>query len=312
MLSSRPKRLPPLAALRAFDAVARHRSIRTAAAELGVSAAAVSQHVKALEADLGVALLYRRHRGVALTASGRRLAPGLMAGFASLVSAVALIREDGFEGKLTVSAAPSLATKWLVPRLDRFQAAHPEIEVRVIANGEICDFARDGVDIALRHGRGRYAGCLSHELLPAILTPVCAPWMAKDLAARGSPADLLGYLLLHDANCEADPALPGWVDWFAAAGLQNATAGKGPRFSDTHLAVEAAIAGQGIALAAEGLVAADVKGGRLAHPFTSSVRGTTAYWMVAPAPASGQPKVRAFRNWLLSQARETRLSQTQP
>jgi LysR family transcriptional regulator, glycine cleavage system transcriptional activator len=239
MLSSRPQRLPPLAALRAFDAVARHRSIQAAAAELGVSAAAVSQHVKALEADLGVSLLYRRHRGVALTASGRRLAPNLMAGFASLATGVALMREDGHSGKLTVSAAPSLATKWLVPRLDGlFQAAHPEIEVQVIADGELCDFARDGVDIALRHGLGGYPGCVSHELLPAILTPVCAPWMARDLTARGSPADLLGYLLLHDANCEYDPPVPGWVDWFAAAGVQNAAASKGPRFSDTHLALE--------------------------------------------------------------------------
>jgi LysR family glycine cleavage system transcriptional activator len=302
MSSHRPKRLPALAALRAFDAVARLLSIQKAAIELGVTAAAVSQHVKALEADLGATLLRRLHRAVELTEAGQRLAPDLREGFARLSAGVALLRADERTSTLTVSAAPSLAAKWLVPLLDEFRAAHPGIELRLLAENAMCDFARDGVDVALRYGKGRYPGCVSREFLSAAVTPVCSPRLLGQSNALKNPADLLAFALLHDATSESGLGLPDWNDWFAAAGIADAVTGKGPRFGNAHLAVEAAIAGRGVALTVESFAIADIETNRLVRPFAMSVTGSAAYWVVSPETTASEPMVRRFREWILRQS----------
>jgi LysR family glycine cleavage system transcriptional activator len=303
MSNDRPKRLPPLAALRAFDAVARHLSIQKAATELGVTPAAVSQHIKALEADLGAALLRRVHRAVALTEAGQRLAPDLQAGFARLRAGIALLRTDEHAGTLTVSAAPALAAKWLVPRLGTFEAAHPGLALRLVAENTLCDFARDGIDVALRYGNGRYPGCTHHPFLDATVTPVCSPSLLRQAPPLKSPEELLGCVLLHDATSEGGSGLPGWRDWFAEAGISNAATGRGPRFSNAHLALEAAIAGRGVALAVEALAAADLASNRLVRPFAISTKGAGAYGIVSPEATASHPKVRHFRTWILRQTK---------
>lgn len=304
MQTPSPRRLPPLAALRAFATVSRFLIVQKAADDLGVTAAAVSQQVKALEADLGVALLRRLHRGVELTETGRQLSPDLVAGFARLSAGVAALRASERTGWLTVSAAPSLAAKWLNPRLGGFRAAHPDIEVKLIAENTICDFDRDGVDIALRYGQGSYRGCVSHPFLPADVTPVGSPRLFGRAAAQLGPADLLTQVLLHDTNSEGEFGLPGWSDWFRSAGIETAKAGMGPRFSNTHLVLEAAIAGRGVALAVQVLAADDIGTGRLVRPFRESLCGAAAYWIVLPKGGTRRPKVQAFCDWLMVEAQQ--------
>lgn len=300
-MSLNPKRLPPLAALRAFDAVARHRSIQKAATELGVTASAVSQQVKALEADLGMTLLHRLHRAVELTEAGKLLAPDLQAGFERLSFGVALLRADAQSTSLTVSAAPSLAAKWLVPRLADFHAAHPSVELRLLADNAMCDFTRDGVDVALRHGNGRYDGCVSHHILSPTVIPVCSPRLLGRSLAPLKPEEVLKYTLLHNTASESGRGLPCWAEWFAAAGIKSADTEKGPRFSNAHLVIEASIAGRGVALGVEAFSSIDIEAGRLVRPCALSVKRPGAYWCVSPEATVSQPKVRQFRGWILRQ-----------
>ena len=290
-------RLPSLNALRAFEATARHGSLSRAAGELHVTHSAVSHQIKALEAELGVPLLRRAGRGVAVTAVGQQLEAALGDAFARMARAVRLARQGDRGAALNVSVEPSFAVRWLVLRLGRFHAAHPEIDLRLAATGTLADFVRDGVDVAIRYGRGEWPGLRVQHLLTISGFPVCSPGLLAAGRVLQEPADLARHTLLH----EDDGAY--WRQWLAAAGVPEVDASRGLRFDDTHLALAAAEAGQGVALGDEALAAAALAEGRLVRLFRTEVATDKAYWLVHPPEAATQPKVAAFRDWLLGEIR---------
>jgi LysR family glycine cleavage system transcriptional activator len=255
-----------------------------------------------LEEDLGAALFRRLNRSLELTDVGQRLADDVQVGFTRLRSGVDKLRKAERLGELTVSAAPSLAAKWLVPRIERFNERHPDIQVRLIATGKPADFDTDGVDMALRFGPGGNSGCDNDLLFAADVFPVCSPVLVKRQPPLRDPSDLRDHMLLHDANSEVVPGLPDWRSWLLAAGVERVDTARGPRFNNTHLVLDAAIAGTGVALAVEAFAAADLAAGRLVRPFDLSLRAPLAYWIVAPATSRNCPKVQAFRRWLLEEA----------
>lgn len=295
-------RLPPLQALRAFDAVVHHMSFAKAATALSVTPAAVSHQIKGLEDWLGVKLFRRLSRGIELTQEGQNLAPDVRDAFSRLAAGVTRIREDNISGVLRVSASPSLASKWLVPRLERFSRRHPEIDIRLNASPALVDFARDGIDVALRYGTGRYPSCTVDLLFPAEVFPICSPSLLEAGPPLRAPRDLKHHVLLHDTNSEVEGRLPDWRAWLSKAGVKDANVSKGPRFNNSYLAIDAAIAGQGVALGTAALVAADIAAGNLVRPFSLTLRGDMAYYVVAPKAGSKRPKVNAFRRWLLGEA----------
>ena len=306
-IANKWRRLPPLNALRAFEASARHLSFTKAADELAVTPAAVSHQVKALEDLLGVTLFRRTKRALLLTDEAQAVLPGIRDGFERLLHAVEQLGAVGKSGVLTVSLAPSFAVKWLLPRLDRFQAAHPEIDVRVAASMELVDFGVGDVDVAIRYGAGSYAGLVVERLVSDTVYPVCSPDLLKGPHALTSPDRLRHHVLLHDDSPDDDETCPNWPMWLKAAGVADADATRGPRFNQSSLVIEAAILGRGVALAKSTLADADVAAGRLVRPFDVSVPVNFAYYVVYPETKAALPKVRLFHDWL---RREAALDQT--
>jgi LysR family glycine cleavage system transcriptional activator len=296
------RRLPPLNALRAFEAAARHLSLSKAAEELSVTPAAVSHQIRTLEDHLGVPLFRRDGRSLLLTDAGQACLPGIREGFERLASAIDEIDSLGMQGVLTVSVAPSFAAKWLVPRLDRFQAQHPEIDVRVSASMQLTDFSRDDVDMAIRYGSGRYPDLVVERLLTESVFPVCSPDLMKGKTALKSPEALAQHVLLHDDSPDNDESCPTWAMWLKAAGVDGVDASRGPRFNQSSLVIEAAMLGKGVALAKATLATADLKAGRLVKPFEGSAPVDFAYYMVCPKAKLNLPKVAVFRDWLRAEA----------
>jgi LysR family transcriptional regulator, glycine cleavage system transcriptional activator len=293
--------LPPLNALRAFEAAARHQSFSRAAEEIHVTPAAVSHHVRALEDLLGARLFRRGARTLELTEAGSLLLPGVRDGFRLLNEAVARLRARNQVGALTVSASPSFAAKWLVLRLERFHERHAGIEIRVAASIELVDFSRDDVDIAIRYGRGVYPGLTSEFLIRNEVFPVASPALAAKIKA---PGDLGRVTLIHDDTSDRDPAVPDWRMWLKAAGAEAVATEKGMRLSNAYLALEAALAGTGVALANSTIAASDIATGRLVRLFQVALPDAFAFWLVYPPHAVERAKVRAFRNWILDEVRE--------
>ncbi|MCP5153184.1 MAG: transcriptional regulator GcvA [Ectothiorhodospiraceae bacterium] len=298
-------RLPPLNALRALEAAARHLSFTRAAEELGVTAAAVGQQVRSLETHLGIALFRRRGRALMLTESAQAALPELREGFEKLASAVERLRGHDARGSLVVSVEPSFAAKWLVRRLDGFRDAHPDIGVRLDASSRVVDLAREDVDIGIRYGNGAWPGLRVDKLFDESVFPVCAPALIRGENALRHPRDLRGHVLLHDTGDPTDEGWPDWETWLRAAGVEGVDASRGPRFSETSMVVQAAIDGQGVALAGAVLVADDIAAGRLVRPFGPRVqtRLALAYYLVCLEAAADTPKITAFRHWILEQAR---------
>ena len=287
--------LPPLAAIRAFEAAARHQSFTRAAAELGMTQAAVSYQVKLLEDRLGKPLFHRLPRKVELSETGRRLAPAVSEAFRGLTAAFAAMR-DHDDGVLAITAVHTFATNWLVPRLGGFQALHPEISVRVDLNGRNVDFTREEVDLGLRGGRGQWPGLKADRLLPISFTPLCSPdFMARN-GPWSEPADLLKAPRL-DAHDE------WWRLWCAAAGIEDTppTTSSNVRLDVQSLLGTAAIAGQGTAILMPAFFAADIAAGRLVQPFALTATDGTAYWLVYPEGRARARKIRAFRDWILAE-----------
>ncbi len=297
------RHLPPLNSLRAFEAAARHLSFKRAAEELHVTPAAVSHQIRALEEYCGTQLFRRLTRALGLTEAGQAALPLLREGFDKLAEAAEAIRAEGRVGVLTVSVAPSFGAKWLVPRLDRFRAAHPEFDVRIDATDVLASFAGDGVDVALRYGHGRYRNLTSECLMAEVLFPVCSPQLMERGPPLRRPEDLRHHTLLHIQWKMEDDMAPNWRMWLRAAGAEYAGAERGPRFSADSMAVEAAIEGQGVVLASSVLVDGDLKAGRLVRPFPSSVYEATAfcYYLVYPEAKASDRKVTAFREWVLAE-----------
>jgi len=298
------RRLPPLAALRAFDAAARHLSFKQAAEELNVTPAAISQQIRALEEDVGVRLFRRLPRALELTEAGRAAAPILGEGFARLAEAAGAMRAAVPSRTITVSAAPSFAAKWLVPRLERFGERYPDYDVRLDASDALADFSGDGVDVALRYGRGRYPGLVAERLMAETTAPVCSPALIERGPPLATPSDLRHHRLLHVVWRMEQEAAPSWRMWLRAAGVTDVDTSRGAQFSNDSLAVQAAIEGQGVALGNGVLVEADIAAGRLLLPFAEAEAQDTrfCYYLVYPEDRAAEPRVAAFRDWLFEEA----------
>lgn len=291
------RRLPPLNAVRAFEAAARHLSFTLAAEELNVTQAAVSHQVKALEQRLGVPLFRRLNRGLRLTDAGALYRTELEDILDRLEQATERLRASEAAGLLTVSTGTSFASKWLVPRLQRFRERRPDIDVRIDADDALTDFRRDNVDLAIRYGGGVYPGLYSVKLLQDIVFPVCSPKLLEGPHPLRAPEDLKHHTLLHDQGVVED-----WSSWLRTAGVSGVDASRGPSFSHSAMLIEAAIAGQGVALARSSMVAHDLREGRLVQPFLLSLRPEFSYWVVCPQGTVDKPKIAEFRAWVLEEA----------
>ena len=301
------RRLPPLNALRAFEAAARHLSFTRAADELSVTQAAVSHQVKALEEHLGVRLFRRLSRGLRLTEEGQTYWPQVRDALDAIAQATERLRASDAGGALTVSVAPSVAAMWLVPRLNRFRDRHPEIDVRIAASDALVDFGRDDVDMAVRYGRGRYPGLHTVRLMTEEVFPVCSPRLLEGPHPLRRPEDLRHHTLLHDDPVAAeDDVLADWRMWLLAAGVDDVDPEGGPRFSHSNLLLQAAIDGQGVALGRTPLVAAALEAGLLVRPFEVVLAANFAYYVVCPEVTAERPKIVAFREWLLDEASSER------
>ncbi|HEX8987247.1 MAG TPA: transcriptional regulator GcvA [Rhodocyclaceae bacterium] len=311
-------RLPPLAALRALESAARHLSFKKAAEELHVTPAAVSQQIKALEDYLGVPLFRRLTRALEMTPQGAAMLPKLREGFECLAAAVATTRRSD-DGGLTVTAPPSFASRWLVPRLSRFGAVHPDVELRLASSPDSVDRRgetplfgdgmfdpRDaGSEVAIRFGLGDYPGFHVDRIFAPERVPVCSRRLASAKRPLATPEDLRHHVLLHDETVASDGGQSDWDRWLRLAGVRKGTVDtqRGPRFSNAVLAVEAALDGQGVALAMRPLIEADVAAGRLVVPFELALPSSYAYFLVMPEVVGRRPAVAAFRTWLLSEGR---------
>lgn len=289
-----PDRLPPLTALRAFEAAARHMSFSKAAEELFVTPAALSYQIKQLEEHLGTPVFRRLNRAVELTEAGRTLRPGVAEGFDRLRQAVRAVARLGDDPGLSITAGPAFTAKWLAPRFFRFAEAHPEIELRFVATLRIMDFDRDGVDAAIRFGTGTDDGLYSEVLTADWATPVCTPTLAARIAETGTFA---GLQLLHDESIGfLDPA-PDWAAWGRATGMERDWT-HGARFTNADHAIDVALEEGGVALGRITLVERYLDSGRLVAPFRTALRVGAQYRFVCPPGAETQPKIRAFLAWM--------------
>ena len=289
------RRLPSLNAVRAFEAAARHLSMSRAAAELHVTPGAVSQLVRALERELGTALFHRLNRALALTPAGRAYSAEIGPALERIAAATAALGRPA-AAPLTVSASPAFAAAWLAPRLGRFQDRHPGVGLRLVTGKSLADFARDGIDLAIRYGAGRYPGLAAERLMRVALVPVCSPELIVRTGAPREPAELAALPLLHDG------ARRDWTGWFHAMGTAPPAPLPGPSFDDMLLLLGAALAGQGVALVQDAVAHAELAAGRLMLALDAPWPRPSAYWCVYPEAFAERPALAAFRDWLLAEA----------
>ena len=292
------RRLPSLNALRAFEAAARHESFTKAADELAVTQGAVSHQVKALEEKLGLRLFTRERQRLVITNAGRSYLEVVRDAFDRLAVGTNQLLQRQTAGAMTVTTSPNFAAKWLVHRLGRFAEAHPDIDLRLSASLQHVDFVREDIDLAVRHGEGNWPGLHVTRLCSEQLFPVCSPSLVGGRGTLRSPADLKRHTLLH-VNDRRE-----WAKWLEAVGVKGVDSDRGPIFNQASMAIDAAVDGQGIALARSALAAWDILAGRLVRPFQLFVKADYAYWIVCPKPTAELPKIATFRKWLLAEAAE--------
>jgi LysR family transcriptional regulator, glycine cleavage system transcriptional activator len=290
-----PRWLPPLNALKAFEAAACHESFTRAAEELCVTQGAVSHQVKALESELGLKLFTRARQRLSITDAGRDYLIVVRDALDRIAMGTERLVHRQSSGALTVSTSPDFAAKWLVHRLGQFAEAHPGIDLRVSATTHQVDFAREDIDIAVRHGDGHWPGLHATRLCAEQLFAVCSPKIASALRR---PRDVLEFPLLH---LEGPSAWPAWLE---AAGVAGVDAIRGPVVNRASILIDAAVDGHGVALARTALAAWDLVNKRLARPFTTALPLATSYWIVCPKAMAALPKLAAFRDWLTAQASE--------
>jgi LysR family glycine cleavage system transcriptional activator len=288
--------LPPLHALRAFEAAARHLSVTRAAEELFVTQAAVSHQIKALEDWFGQPLFRRAGRGIQLSETGARLLPAASESFDRLAEVSRRLKEHSHKRLLTVTTLDSFAASWLIPRLRDFRAAYPDIDVRLTTADAAIDLAADGIDVAIRLGRGPWPGLYSEELMTEQVFPVCAPGLIDGDPPLRRPEDLKHHTLLHDIG----PV--GWDMWLRAAGVGDVDPYSGPTFNHTSFVAQAAVAGEGLALGRTAIVADALAGGRLVKPFDLALDAYHAYHFVCLRGGLDIPKIGAFRDWIFAAA----------
>jgi LysR family glycine cleavage system transcriptional activator len=305
-------RLPPLSTFRTFEVAARHLSFRYAADELHVTPSAVSQQIKTLESYLGLALFQRLPNGLQLTDDGAAMIPKVREGLDCFVAGVASTRQ-GRQTLLTVSSPHSFATRWLVPHLPHFSAAHPGVTIRISSNPDAIDGAqvsparaKEAIDprqqageVAIRFGNGVYPGYRVERLLVPEYVLVCSPLLCDAGATPlRTPEDLRQQVLIHDETIPVVDRRPSWSEWCRIAGIAGVDTKRGPRFSNSVLVHEAALEGQGVALVIRQHVEADVAAGRLVIPFTITLPAEYAYFLVIPERDAGKAVVLAFAQWI--------------
>lgn len=288
-------RLPPLAAVRAFEAAARHMSFTKAADELGMTQAAVSYQIKLLEERVGAPLFLRRPRQVTLTEIGRRLAPQVRQAFETLSAAFAETRAGTGE-TLAITTVATFGSNWLAPRIGSFQVAHPKLAVRLDTSSHWVDFTREEMDVAIRVGRGRWPGLVTHRLMALTFTPMLSPQLAESIGGVEEPADLLDLPIIG-------PGDPWWAMWLEAAGLPPASVEGRPKnlLGSQANEAQAALAGQGVAMLTPEFFATELASGRLIQPFDLLGRDEDCFWLAYPGSRRNAPKIAAFRAWILSE-----------
>lgn len=288
------RRLPNLAALRAFEAAARHENFSRAAEEIHVTHGAISHQVRALEEELGVALFARHGKRIAITPEGERFAAILRRALGDIASAAAALRDGGKQQRLTITALPSFAARWLSPRLGRFIEQHPELEVMLQSSNHLTDFVRESVDVGIRFGRGNYAGLSVEKLMDDYYYPVASPRFNGGKLPK-TPVSLAASTLLR---CEGEP----WSPWFRAAGIDFPEPGGGLVFQDSSMLVRAAAEGHGIALARHVIALTELASGELVRLSEVAIKCPHSYYLVCPPEALHKPQVQAFRRWLFDEA----------
>jgi len=298
-----PRRLPPLNALRAFEAAARRGGFVAAAAELRVTPSAVSQQIRTLERYLGTRLFRRLPRGLVLTELGRAYLPELTSGFDTLSEATTRLRSGSTGGLLTVATLPSFAHGWLLPRLGRFKERYPRIDVYLKTARELVDFRREDADLAIRFGPGtRSAELKSVLLLEEEAFPVASPALVPATRLPLQVAELREWPLLHDVDAHPHQRWMGWPAWFERAGVSTADLSRALTFSDASLLIAAAVAGFGLALGRSAHVESQLSRGQLLRLTRESWQADWAYRLVAPPANFARPNVRAFSDWVLGEA----------
>lgn len=293
-------RLPPLNSLRAFEVAARLGGFVAASSELNVTPAAISHQVKLLEAHLGVELFRRLPRGMELTNAGRELLPEISRGLSHFSRAIGSLSGGELRGTLRVNVPPSFATLWLVPRLDGFLNAFPDIQLHMTAYNRAPDLMNDEVDIRIAYGKGNYPGLKTDYIMEETIFPICAPSLLNKSPIRRM-ADIKNHTLIHDFNVGDDEPSMTWAHWLRGSGVKENMISRHVRYSDTILMVEAAVNGQGVALGRSSVVADHLKSGRLIKPLNIQQTSEYAYYMITTDEGAEKPRVRAFLDWLKRQ-----------
>jgi LysR family glycine cleavage system transcriptional activator len=292
------RRLPPLNALKAFEAAARQLSFTRAAEELFVTQAAVSHQIKALEEHLGIKLFMRKNRSLLLTEEGQGYFYDIKDIFSQLLEATEKLLAKGAKGALSVSLPPTFAIQWLVPRLNQFSDLHPEIDVRIKAVDQEESSLTDDVDVAIYYGRGNWSNVSADKLHTEYMIPVCSPMLISEAKPLNTLRDLHHHTLLHDMTRET------WKDWMKSAGIKGLNVNHGPIFSHSSMVLQAAIHGQGVALGHSVLAKPEIDSGRLICPFNEVLVSKNAYYVVCRESQAELGKISAFRNWMLSMVKK--------
>ncbi|MBI1772378.1 MAG: transcriptional regulator GcvA [Burkholderiales bacterium] len=290
------RRLPNLAALRAFEAAARYQNFSKAAQEIHLTHGAISHQVRALEEELGVPLFIRHGKRISITADGEQFAATIRKALMELGDAADLLKKRNKQKRLGITSLPSFAARWLSPRLGRFIEHHPDLEVSLQSSNHLADYNMESIDVGIRFGLGNYPGMISELLMGDYYYPVASPHYHGGQLPL-TPAELASMQLLR---CDGEP----WEPWFRAAGLDNAEPTGGLVFQDSSMLTRAAVDGQGIALGRHIIVQPDIKAGLLQRLFNIDIPCEVAYYLVYPPEALAKPQVKAFREWLLAEVAE--------
>ena len=296
------RRLAHLNALRAFEATARLGSYVRAAGELGVTPAAVGQHVRLLEEQFGGALFERQGKKLVLTDAARAVLPDVKDAFDRLAQAVDRLRESRRAPLVTVTLSPSFAAKWLIPRIEGFRMAHPDVDLRLDTTDRLADLPRENIAVGIRYGAGRYPGLDATLLMAEEVFPVCSPSLIARVRKLREPDDLAHFKLIHDTTMESHASFPTWATWLKAARAGVVDARRGLRINSSIMALQAAIEGQGVALARSVIVAGDLRLGRVIRPLQPSCATNYSYYLVYPAGLPLSRSASAFCHWLKQEA----------
>ena len=299
-------RLPPLKSLQAFEAAGRHLSFTLAAREMNVTPGAVSQQIRLLEEHLEIKLFKRMNRQIVLTDAGQLFLPSISDGFARIVDAVDLVRQQRSDGPLTITSAPSFVSKWLIPRLGQFKSNYPNIDVRIDTSDRLVDFMHEDIDVGIRFGDGEYPELDTVFLFSFDLIPVCSPDLLEHGGGLDKISDLKNYILLHSNYDELSSGWPDWAMWLKVVGADDVDPSHGIYIRQTDLLFQAALEGQGVALLANVMAEPEIAAGRLVQPFSARLPVKFNYHLVTTPLKARIPKVAAFREWVLAESAHLR------